>query len=119
MGKDRADDTEVRLLRALASDPGRAQTTSRAYYDMMAAGLTRADVCEALWAWIGNGMEITRTIMHKQDAGSFAYEIWPELLGRRFYCKFMIRGEPSFNPTLLIVSAHEDRPEDIRRGGES
>ena len=49
MGKDRAGEAEVRLLRALASDPARASSTKTATYDMMAHHLTRADVCDALW----------------------------------------------------------------------
>lgn len=86
---------------------------------MMAYDLTRADVCDALWGWIHEGPAVTRTIMHGQDARQFAYEIWPELAGQRFYCKFMILGEPSLSPKLLIVSVHPDRPEAIRPGGQS
>ncbi len=119
MGKDRAGESEVRLLRALAADPGRASSTKTATTDMMAHHLTRADVCDALWDWIHEGTAVTRTIMHGQDAGQFAYEIWPELAGRRFYCKFMILGEPSLSPKLFIVSVHPDRPEAIRPGGQS
>lgn len=119
MGKDQACETEVRLLRALASDPGRASSTKTANFDMMAYDLTRADVCDALWGWIHEGPAVTRTIMHGQDARQFAYEIWPELAGQRFYCKFMILGEPSLSPKLLIVSVHPDRPEAIRPGGQS
>jgi hypothetical protein len=72
LGKDQACESEVNLLRALASDPARASSTKMATYDMMAHHLTRADVCDALWDWIHEGTAVTRTIMHGQDAGRFA-----------------------------------------------
>lgn len=117
MGKDQANEEAVRLLRKLASDPPCATTTSTAHYDMMSYGLKISDVCDALWDWIKAGKPVMRTVMHGRDSGQAAYEIWPEFEGRRFYCKFIVQGEDSLNPTLFIVSVHPDRPESIRRGG--
>lgn len=120
MGKDRADKEEVRLLLELASDPKRATTSSTAFYHLLIHGLTVSDVCDALWHWIRDGKPVTRTVMqHGRDQGSFGYEIWPELAGERFYCKYVVQGEPKLSPKLFIVSAHPDRPENIGRGGQS
>lgn len=82
----------------------------------MAHDLTITDVCDALWHWIVDGRPVTRTTMHGQDSGEPAYEIWPELAGRKFYCKFLVRGEPLIQQLMLVVSAHPDDPHAPNRG---
>jgi hypothetical protein len=116
MPKAQASERERQLLRALAADPAKASATKRATYDLMAHDLTVADVCDALWHWLVDGRPVTRTTMHGQDSGEPAYEIWPELAGRRFYCKFLIRGEPILKQLMLVVSAHPDDPHAPNRG---
>jgi len=119
MPKAQASDQEKQLLRALASDPGKVLATKRATYDLMAHDLTITDVCDALWQWIVDGQPVVRTTMHGQDSGEPAYEIWPELAGRKFYCKFLVRGEPLLQQLMLVVSAHPDDPNAPNRGRPS
>ncbi|MBK7771338.1 MAG: hypothetical protein IPI48_12670 [bacterium] len=119
MPQAQASDQERRLLRALAADPSRATATQRALYDLMAHGLTVADACDALWHWIVEDRPVKRTLMHGQDDGQPAFEIWPELVGRKFYCKFLVRGNPLVQQLLLVVSAHPDDPHSPSRGSPS
>lgn len=67
MPKAQASEQERQLLRALASDPGKASATKRATYDLMAHDLTIADVCDALWQWIVDSRPVARTTMHGGD----------------------------------------------------
>jgi hypothetical protein len=116
--KAQASDQERQLLRALAADPGQATATQRAIYDLMAHGLTVADACDALWHWIVEGMPVKRTrCTVRTRRGRF--EIWPDLAGRKFYCKFLVRGNPLLRQLLLVVSAHPDDPHSPSRGSPS
>lgn len=108
MAKAVADASEIQLLGALAAAPNKAQTTGTAYYDMLAHGLTTADICDALLDWIAEGKPIKKTVMRGKDAGKPGFEIWPEFSGRTFYCKYVIRQKPS-GERLIVVSAHLDQ----------
>ncbi len=119
MPNAKASDQERQVLRSLAADPGQVTATQRVVFDLMAHGLTIADVCDALWHWLVDGRPVERTTMHGQDLGAPAFEIWPELAGRKFYCKFLVRGNPLLQQLLLVVSAHPDDPHSPTRGRPS
>lgn len=111
MGKERASEAEVRTLRELAAAPERVKATKTALYHLMAHDLNVADVCEALWRWIVDGRPVNRTSMHGKDLGQPAFEIWPDLAGEKFYCKFLVEGNPLLRQVMLVVSAHPDYPD--------
>lgn len=116
MAKGLATKSEVQILRALAADPAKASATQTAYFDLMAHDLTVADACDALWHWIAEGRPVTRTTMHGKNAGEPAFEIWPRLAGQKFYCKFLVKGNPLLQQLMLVVSAHPDHPDGPARG---
>jgi len=108
MSKKPADAENIRILHELAAHPENVTTTATAKYDMMGSNLTAADICDALREWIDESKEVKQTVMRGKDAGMPAYEIKPNLEGRLFYCKFIVRDIGGPDETLCIISAHVD-----------
>lgn len=110
MAPSQADSGTIALLKRLAEQEEFAFVSPQARSDLMAHGLKRGDVADAIVAWIDAGERVKPTVIHSIPGreGDPAYEMKPKLNGARWYIKVSIdnRGEP--DEGLALLSAHPD-----------
>jgi len=99
----------VQAIARQLEQPERVQVTQRAKYDMLARGVTTADVCDALTQWLDLGGSLRTIVTDKapEHVGERAYVGYPQLGGREYYVKVTVRAIGTQNERLLLISAHE------------
>lgn len=110
MAAKSADAQTISEIRQLAADLQRVRVTKTVEYDLLAHGLTKADICDAIVKWIDASERVKSTILHSfaGKVGQPAYEMKPRIKGKLFYLKVTLveLGEP--NEYMLLISAHPD-----------
>ncbi len=105
-----ADAKTVGEIRRLAADESRVRLSKTAQYDLMAHGLTKADVCDEIIDWIDNGKPVREVTVHSIPSllGQPAYQIKPRMRTMLFYVKITLveLGQPG--EYMLVISAHPD-----------
>jgi hypothetical protein len=103
-------------IRRLAADAGRVRLTKTAQFDLMAHGLTKADVCGEIIAWIDSGEPVKEVTIHTISAllGQPAYEVKPRMRSSLFnaevifYIKVILVESGKPGEYMLVVSTHPD-----------
>jgi hypothetical protein len=106
-----ADPQIVQEIRRLASDPARVHVFLRAaQWDMMAQGLTIADVCDKIIEYIDAGERVKPTALRDipELAGTPAYEMKPRIHDILFYIKVTLLEIGGPGERMLLISVHPD-----------
>lgn len=105
---DDANEQEKAEIRLLADQSERVLTRKQVEYDLMGRGLTKADICDEIVAWIDAGERVKGTILHTIPnlEGQRAFEMKPRVNGDLYYIKVMIRRDEDSDDSLLILSFH-------------
>jgi hypothetical protein len=82
--------------------------TATAKYDLMAAGLTKEDICDEIIAWIDDRNRVKKVVLRGEHAGQAAYEIKPRLNDTLFYLKLTVCDLGERTERMLVVSSHPD-----------
>lgn len=110
MAPKSADPSDIREIRRLASDPGKAKVTTTVEYDLLAHHLTKEDICDEIVAWIDAGERVRPTVLHTFPGlqRQPAFEMKPIVGGSLFYLKVTLvqLGQPG--EYMLLISAHPD-----------
>jgi len=111
-----ADATTLRELRRLAADESRVRLGKTTLYDLMAHGLTKADVCDQIIDWIDGAKPVREVAVHSIPGllGQPAFQIKPRMKSALlnaevlFYVKVTLveLGQPG--EYMLVISAHPD-----------
>lgn len=105
-----ADQPTTLRIRALASDAAKVMLSRQALSDLMAWGLKKEDVCDAIVEWIDAGERVKQVELHTYPGlqGQPAFELKPRLCNRLFYIKVAFFTPPGSTEAMLVVSSHPD-----------
>ncbi len=109
MGKKKIADTRiVQLIYNLAGKPSTVKVTQRAYFDMLAYGVTKEGVCELIQEWIDAGKPVLEDITSavESHAGKTHYIMKPTIDKQQFFLKVGIEKDQKTGQYMLIISAH-------------
>lgn len=108
MDDNSPDAKELADIRRLAADPSRVELTTTAKYDLMAAELTKDDICEEIISWIDSKKRVKKVTLRGKHAGQVAYEMKPRINNSLFYLKLTLCDQGERNESMLVVSSHPD-----------
>ena len=76
--------------------------------DLLSYGLTKADVCDEIVAWIDAGERVKTTVLHSFSGpvGQRAFELKPRIDDRIYYVKVTIQVSAETEELLLVLSTH-------------
>lgn len=108
MAKRNADSKIVKLIYRLAGDPARVETTTSVYYDMLAYGLTKSGLCEAIRKWIDAGKPVIEDVTRKAKphVGKIHYIMKPKIEEWERFIKVGIENDPNTGKHMIIISSH-------------
>lgn len=101
-----ADESELAEIKRLAADSSLVRVTNTAKWDLIAAHLTTADICDEIIRWIDAGETVKVVTLRGQHAGQSAYEMKPKFNGKQMYLKVTLCALDSSGEYMLLISAH-------------
>lgn len=105
-----ADAQTIALIRHLAANDQFTFVSNKARWDMIAHGVKRADIADAMVDWIDAGERVKPIVVHSFPGrqGDPGYEMKPRFNGAIWYIKVSIDDRGGPDEGLALLSAHPD-----------